>query len=215
MQQDKAGKAGFKQEKAYLVYMRENLKVQFVCFETKLAKEPFIKRWEQFNRSAKSDADVTLQQSEKNGTYLYIAQHRFVNDETQFVFSKENRSSRVARERITTNHAGGYAVIQAEKLQEASYNESKVFVFLTDHASDLDLYKRLSEGGKLNIYQAYYENCKYAYILEYFIKTKLAEALLGQLQDYDITETGIYKEWSLPKNANPKKKEGNYVWPTF
>ncbi len=195
--------------------MMENSKVQFVCFETKLAKEPFIKRWEQFKRSAKSDADVTMQESEKNGSYLYIAQHRFVNDESQFVFSKENRSSRVAQERITTIHAGGYSIIQAEKLQDAAANERKVFVFVTDFKADLNLYKKLSAGGKLNIYQAYYENCKYAYILEYFIKTKMAEALLAQLKQYDAAEIGVYKECPLPKNANSKKKEDLYVWPTF
>ena len=47
--------------------MREDKIVQFVVFETTLAKEQFLMQWEQFTRSVNSDQDVTLQQSEKNG----------------------------------------------------------------------------------------------------------------------------------------------------
>ena len=38
--------------------------VQFVCFETTLASDQFIRRWEEYNRSESSDMNVTLQQRE-------------------------------------------------------------------------------------------------------------------------------------------------------
>ena len=96
--------------------MTPNTKVQFVIFETTLSSEPFIKRWSEFKRSPKSDADVTVQQSDHNGTSRYIAQHRFASEEVQFVFTKEKRSSRVAQEIIKSTKAGGYSILQVASI---------------------------------------------------------------------------------------------------
>jgi hypothetical protein len=157
--------------------MRKDNKVQFVFFETTLDKEPFIKRWEQYRRSDKSDIDVTVQQFEKDGLFSYIAQHRFETEEIQFVFAKESKSSRLS--------------------------------------TDLAAYKKLADAGGLNIYQAYYENCKYAYILEYFSGTKTVPHLRDELRLLHGAEIGIYKECKLVKSKQVDKKEGFYVWPTF
>ncbi len=190
-------------------------KVQFVCFETTLDKEPFMKRWEQYTRSSNSNADVTLQQSEQNGIFRYIAQHRFISGELQFVFSKEPRASKVVQTQIKTTQTGGYSILQAERLDVAAANERKVFIFLTDPQTDLTLYKRLTVAFKLNIYEAYYENCKYAYILEYFVKSKDVALLQEQLKMQDVADVDIYKEWVPAKNLNNDKKTREfYVWPT-
>lgn len=196
--------------------MTLNTKVQFVLFETILSAEPFMIRWKEYTRSPKSDTDVTLQQSDHNGGFRYIAQHRFANEEVQFVFTKEKRSSRIAQELIQSNIAGGYSILQAERLSGATPNERKVFAFITDPATDLKIYKDLSRDGKLNIYEPYYQNCKYAYILEYFIKSKQAEALMAQLKNPDITDVAIYHVCKIPKNLNsPEKEKEFYVWPSF
>jgi len=195
--------------------MRKDNKVQFVFFETTLDKEPFIKRWEQYRRSDNSDVDVTVQQSEKDGLFSYIAQHRFETEEIQFVFAKESKSSRLAQERIKSTYAGGYLTIQSERLQDAGSNDRKVFVCLPDASSDLAAYKRLALPGSLNIYQAYYENCKFAYILEFFSGTKTVAHLRDELRLLHAAEIGIFKECKLVKSKQVEKKEGFYVWPTF
>ncbi len=194
--------------------MTADKKVQFVCFETTLDKEPFIKRWEQFNTSLNSNVDVTLQQSKNNGVFRYIAQHRFISGELKFVFSKEARTSRIAQAQIKTTQAGGYSILQGERLSDANANESKVFVFVTDPRVDLDVFKIISPASKLNIYEAYYENCRYAYILEYFVKTKDAEGLIQQLKLHDVSEVGIYQECNRVKNQKNNKEKDFYVWPT-
>ena len=107
--------------------MIQNKKVQFVAFETVLSAESFLERWKNYTRSPKSDADVTLQQSEHNGFFRYIAQHRFASEETQFVFSREKRTSRLPQESIKFHLADGYSRLQEEKLTAAGPNESKVF----------------------------------------------------------------------------------------
>lgn len=201
--------------KAYLVKMATDKKVQFVCFETTLDKEPFMKRWEEYTRSSNSNADVTLQQSEQKGLFRYIAQHRFLSGELQFVFSKKPRASKVVQTQIKTTQPGGYSILQAERLDVAAANERKIFIFLTDPQADLTTYKELPVTFKLNIYEAYYENCKYAYILEYFVKSKDAELLQEQLKLHDVTDVDIYKEWVPVKNLNKNNKEKEfYVWPT-
>jgi hypothetical protein len=199
---------------AYLVGMETNERVQFVCFETALDKEQFGKRWEQYRRSSNSNMDVILQQSEKDGKFSYIAQHRFASGELEFKFSNEGRNSRIVQVPIKTTLAGGYSILQAKRSHNASGSESKVFIFLTDPKLDLNLYKQIFVAGNLNIYEAYYENCRYTYILEYFIKTKESVAVLEQMKSYDIAEVGIYKEYAHIKNPGSEKEKGFYVWPT-
>ena len=195
--------------------MTRNTKVQFVLFETILSVEPFIKRWKEYTRSSKSDADVTLQQSDYNGAFRYIAQHRFNSEEVQFVFTKEKRSSRLVQELIKLNIAGGYSILQAECLTGAGPNERKIFAFISDPTTDLTVYKDLSRDGKLNIYEPYYQNCKYAYILEYFIKSKQAEGVVEQLKILETADVAIYQECKIPKNLNAEKEKEFYVWPSF
>jgi hypothetical protein len=177
--------------------MREGKIVHFVCFETTLDTEQFIKRWEEYSRSVNSDLDVTLQKSEKDGTFTYVAQHRCDAGELQFFFTKTARSSRIRRVEIKTNQAGGYSILQAERMNNAGADESKVFAFLIYPQANLNIYRQLHAHSKLNIYEAYYENCKYAYILEFIVKNKYAAELMEQLKRYNVAEIGIYKECIL------------------
>lgn len=199
---------------AYLVAMETNEKVQFVCFETTLDKEQFSKRWEQFRHSLNSNKDVTLQQNETEGRFHYVAQHRFTSSELEFKFSNEGRNSRIVQVPVKSILAGGYSILQANRLHHAASNERKIIIFLSDPRADLKIYKQLLAGGNLNIYEAYYENCRYSFILEYYIKTKDSLAMLDQLKQYDISDIGIFKEYAHIKNVEGDAKKDFYVWPT-
>jgi hypothetical protein len=174
--------------------------VQFVCFETKLDSDQFMIQWEHFNRSANSDKDVVLQQSGHNGVFRYIAQHRCTTGEINFAFTKGKKSSHTAEIGIKTKQAGGYSVLQEERKNETHADESKVFTFITNAQVDLGIYRQLSAHTKLNIYQAYYENCTYAYILEFFVKDKYVPVLQEQLKSCAVTDFRIYKEMALQGN---------------
>lgn len=174
--------------------MRENKIVQFVSFETLLDTEQFIIQWEQFTKPDRSDQEITLQQSKKNDLFRYIAQHRYTVGKFDFVFSKARRSPHSPATPIRIEHEGGYSVLQLQRMNEARENESKIFAFVTSPSTDLNIFRQLSLNGKLNIYEAYYESCQYAYILEYFVKNEKAADLLHQLQERNTVETGIYRE---------------------
>jgi hypothetical protein len=170
--------------------------VHFVYFETALNPGQFIDKWENFLRSENSDGNVTLQQSNKNNLFKYIAAHRCSSEEFEFIFKKAARTTRVKEVEIRTKHLGGYSTLQEEKTRDAKTGESKLFVFLNYSNKDFVPYKQTQFPIKLNIYEAYYENCAYSYILEYFVKDKDVQALADQLLQYD-TAAEIYKECNL------------------
>lgn len=175
--------------------MSRNKVVHFVSFETLLDTEEFNTRWQEYTRSDNIDRDVTLQQSLKGNGFIYIAQHRCMSGEMPFVFEKARRSSRVRQIEIVTKLAGGYSKLQSERNDDPQEDETKIFAFIPEPVTDLNSYKNLSSvHGKLNIYEPYYENCKYAYILEFFEKSELSAELLESLKQKGISDTGIYKE---------------------
>ena len=186
----------------YLGAMKSDKIVQFVCFETslELSDEQFIANWEMYTRSSNSNRNVTIQRSEKKGQFKYIAQHRLPSGDIRFVFEKARRSSRIPELEIKSKQAGGYSLLQLHRKQEALENESKIFAFLVHPTVELDNFRQLAVNGKLNIYEAYYENCRYAYILEYFVKDMHVEELVEQLKLHKADETGVYKEFALQES---------------
>lgn len=177
--------------------MRTGKIMHFVYFETTLDGEEFITRWESFLRSSNSDVDVTLQESKKNNLCRYIAQHCCDSGEFLFTFTKAAKTTRSRQVEIKTIQLGGYSILQEEKAGDTKANESKVFVFLNYSNKDFEHYKQAGVHSKLNIYEAYYENCVYAYILEYYVKNNYLEELETQLQQYDAAEIRVYKECAL------------------
>jgi hypothetical protein len=177
--------------------MSQDTIVQFVSFETTLDREEFITKWQEYTRSNNSDRNVTMQQSAKENGFRYLVQHRCATGGPGFVFEKGKRSSRTPEIGITTKLAGGYSYLQSKRKNDINANECKVFAFLTSPSADLDVFRQLDANSQLNIYEAYYENCRYAYILEFFVKNKNAAELLDSLKKIDVAETGIYKECAL------------------
>ncbi len=176
--------------------MRAETIVQFVVFETALDSDAFLDRLKEYNRSIDSDVNVILQQHIlKNGKFKYVSQHKCSSPEFQFVFKKERKVSKTREAEVRKRLAGGYTALQHDHNDEIKKNESKIIVFIIDPLADLDSFRQFSVHGKLNIYQAYYENCEFAYILEFFIKNEYAADVLQQLKILtSFAEAGIYKE---------------------
>jgi len=176
--------------------MKEQTIVQFVVFETTLDSREFWVRWEQYNQSMHDEATVTLQRHVlKNGHFKYVAQHKCSSKEFQFVFNNKRKPSKNPGAEIRKKLAGGYSVIQLQCTGETKPDESKIMIFILDQSTDLDSFRQFSVHGKLNIYEAYYENCEFAYILEFFVKNEYAADVLQQLKILtSFAEAGIYKE---------------------
>ena len=176
--------------------MKEETIVQFVVFETTLDSEAFFLQWERYKQSMNDESDITLQQHVlQNGRFKYISQHKCSSSDFRFVFNKERRVSKTPEAEIRKKLAGGYSALQLECTGETKKDESKIIVFVQDPQTDLDSFRQFCVHGKLNIYEAYYENCQFAYILEFFVKNEYAVAVLQQLKILtSFAEAGIYKE---------------------
>ncbi|HEV8507912.1 MAG TPA: hypothetical protein VGQ53_21050 [Chitinophagaceae bacterium] len=176
--------------------MKEETIIQFVAFETALDSTDFFTQWEQYKRSMDGQWNATLQQHTlKSGKFKYVSQHRCSADEFQFVFQKERRWSKFPEVEVRKKLAGGYSVLQCESVKEAAAGESKILIFIDDYGADLDSFRHFCVHSKLNIYEAYYENCIFTYILEVFVKDEQANDLLQQLEiRASFSEAGIYKE---------------------
>jgi hypothetical protein len=177
--------------------MRTDKVVHFVWFETSLDSDQFINKWEHYTSSVNSDKHVTLQGSKRNNLFKYVAQHRCDSAEFQFLFTKAAKNTRAKETEIKTRQIGGYSILHEQRTHETKKGEDKVFAFLIRPDADLNFYQQLKVLNKLNIYGAYYENCAYAYILEFFVKHEHASALVEQLQQHSSVEVGIYKEYAL------------------
>ena len=191
--------------------MTNDKDAQFVFFETELDKDEFVKRWKEYTRSLNTDVKVVLQQSGEPGAYRYIAQHFIEGAELSFTFSSGELRSKVPRARIKTSQAGGYHLIKKGDHQAGA--TVKIFAFIKDPDVDMDVYTGLSAYSTPNIWEAYYQNCRYAYILEYFISKLYAKELLDRLQLHKVDEPGIYKEFTYKNNINYNDLHKNYVWP--
>lgn len=181
--------------------MKTNKIIHFVYFETLLCSNDFFVRWQHYNRSANSDDNVTLQESKKGDTFTYIAEHRCNEDDFNFVYTKSSAKPLLKKQtEIRKIQLGGYSIIQQQHNGNAKEDEDKLFVFLTELNSDINAYNNIHTSAKLNIYKAYFENCSYAYILQYYIKHTEVVELRQSLQLFNTTRPVVYKEFKKQYN---------------
>lgn len=181
--------------------------MQFVSFETTMPTDEFRTQWKEYNKLVSSKQEVTLQQ-EVDGKSLsrYLSQHRFEENDLTFRFQKERKSTRGQEIELRIKEAGGYLAVQLQCDHESSSGSCKVFVFL-DSTPELENYKELLSYQYLNIYQAYYENCSYTFIMEFFVENSQIPELMEQLKLKNLaSKIGIYKECHNTKNVKNSTK---------
>jgi hypothetical protein len=89
---------------------------------------------------------------------------------------------------------GGYLLSHLARRGDCQPDESKVFCFVQNSKADLKLYQEMTRNGNCNIYSAYYENCRFAYILEFFAKDNRVKEMQEMLTQYGFDHVAIYKE---------------------
>lgn len=177
--------------------MKKDTLVQFVCFETSIELDEFVPKWEHFARESgnKKPESTLLQQAVTKTKFKYISQHKWPQDDFQFVFMKGRHSEHFPECRVKVVQAGGYTPLQIQCKHETVPDAAKIMVLISNAQTDITSFTQLQTYRYLNIYQAYYESSMYAYILEYFVKEKHAADLLQQLKTHaPNTEIVMYRE---------------------
>lgn len=173
--------------------------VQFVCYETSMNTEEFIVQWERFTKRFLSKGiEVTLQeQTLLKNKFKFVSRNVWPQDSFQFVFMEGRLSHNFPEGHVKVVEAGGYTPLQLE-CNHAKGDTLKILVFTKNPQTDLDAYKKMTGYRHLNIYEAYYESCKYVYIFEFFVKESGAKAFREQLDlQNNVAEIGVYKEYAM------------------
>jgi len=173
--------------------------VQFVCYETSMNTEAFVVQWERFTkRFLNKGIEVTLQEQilVKN-KFRFVSRNVWPQDSFQFVFMEGRLSHNFPEGHVKVVEAGGYTPLQIE-CNHAKADTIKIIVFAKSPQTDIDAYKKITGYRHLNIYEAYYESCKYAYIFEFFVKEAGADDFRKQLDlQNNLVEVGVYKEYAM------------------
>jgi hypothetical protein len=181
--------------------MKKDTIFQFVCFITNLDFEEFVAKWEPFaKRLMHKRVETTLHElAQTKGRFKYISQHQWSHDDFQFEFMEGRKGSEHFPEHtIKLLQAGGYTAMQVECSHNEMNGNMKVMAFISHRENDIDFYKNLSSFRYLNIYQAFYESCTYAYIMEFFAEESQVADLMQQLKTRAGIEMAIYKECLVP-----------------
>ena len=173
--------------------------VQFVCYETNMNTEEFVVQWERFTKRFLSKGiEVTLQeQMAVKNKFKFVSRNVWPQDSFQFVFMEGRLSHNFPEGHVKVVEAGGYTPLQVE-CNRAKGDLIKVLVFAKNPQTDIEIYKKIPGYQHLNIYEAYYESCKYVYIFEYFVKESDVVSFKTELDlQSTLTETGVYKEYTM------------------
>jgi hypothetical protein len=180
--------------------MKKDTLVQFVCFVTDLDFSEFITKWEFYAAQfMNTHSQMTLQEKfESRSKYKYVSQHECPDRDFEFAFMKGRNSVHFPEHKAKVIQAGGYMPLQLESPQKKEKGIVKLMAFISHDETDISFYSQLPLYRHLNIYQAWYESCLYAYVMEFFVEETHAAELLSQLKARDGAEAGLYKECNLP-----------------
>ena len=174
--------------------MQKDNIVHFVGFITAIESEDFVPQWESFARNFRSRAGgISLQQLQDTGMkrrFKYLSRHDHKDGNIRFSFMKERSSVHFPDQQVRVVQAGGYARVQSAP---GNSKDVSVMVFVNHKKTDTGFYSGLS-FSKLNIYQAYFENCLYSSVLEFLVPENKTAALLEELRSVEDIEVSLYKE---------------------
>ncbi len=172
----------------------ENL-LQFVGYITQLNSDEFLLQWESFAKENRiKDSSVVLQQGiETKGKYKFLSIHNCRKDEFNFDFMKSRKSRVFPEQKVKVMQTGGYISIGPGLSSIEEEAELRILAFLSPSIINLDFFNQLPFSQSMKTYQAYYENCTYGHILEFFITEVELPVLMAQLTTGPIIDTAVYR----------------------
>ena len=175
--------------------MQEENIIQFVGFVTDFAHEEFYNQWEYYSGTFDTVPDTTIlqQASGAKNRFQYVSQHEFREQGLNFAFRKNAFRRNSPEMKITVTQLGGYTPVKVGCKYCDESNDVKVMAFISHEQTNIETYSQIVPYRCMNIYRAYYENCVYAYILEFFTTEPDADSLLQKLKSHAGTDAEIYK----------------------
>jgi hypothetical protein len=191
--------------------MQEDNIVQFVCFKTKLDFSEFVEKWEFYtSRFDMNKKKSTLQKQDfSKGGFKYVSQHTQPSEDFRFAFMKGRESEYFPDHNVKVTQAGGYSLLQTGKVYRYEDGINKIMLFINDSRTGVDFLTFMPAYRHRNIYKAYFENCLYSYILEFFVKEGDTDDFILEMKQYDWAELEVYKEYMT--TPGPKRKKSKEI----
>ena len=191
--------------------MNKDTIVQFICITSILEPEEFIDMWESYADLRVDDTtNILLQEgvTEKNGNrFNYVIQHKSSAADFRFAFMKERSRMHPPEQKARIKLAGGYQPVQLQSTYNNVKEDARIVVFVAQGETELEFYRSQS-FHYLNIYEAYFENCAFGNVMEFFVSEQESHSLVEQLKAMPGVEAGIYKDCSI---FQPLNKVADYA----
>lgn len=183
--------------------MNKDSIIHFVGFITQLHREKFTEQWARYAResSITPGGDIAILQERANtaGKYKYISQHEFSEENFRFSFLKNRSTENFPEQKARVVMLGGYTPVEIGNQRWNEKTDAKILVFLSRDSITIDSYRDILYTYSLNIYEPFYENCAYSYILEFFSRKNETAALVTELQKRkEGEELSMYGKCRIP-----------------
>ena len=173
--------------------------VQFVGFTSRIEPEEFISLWVPFAMKLNANPDsMSLHQhlpDTGSQKFNFISKHSSGPGEFNFAFMKGRDKLSFPDNKARVIQMGGYMPVKQSPKKKPATGEVGVLVFIPHDERDLDSYKEL-DGTIVNHYEAYFENCAYGIILEYYVSKKNVDGFIASVRANKGVEAGQFRERS-------------------
>jgi hypothetical protein len=173
--------------------------VQFVGFTSRLDPEEFISLWVPFARKLNASREgMMLDQNlpqEGSQRFHFVSRHSSGPVEFNFAFMKGRDKPSFPENKARVMQLGGYMPMKTPVKRKPTASESRILAFVPHEERDLSGFREL-DSFMSNRFEAYYENCAYGNILEYFLPKKQLISAVSLLKSVRGVDAGEYKERS-------------------
>ena len=176
--------------------MNKDSIVQFVRFVSSLEPDEFMEIWRPFARLLCDDRESILLEemvpAKTSSRLSYVSQHICSPEDFSFAFMKGKTTAHLPEHKASVKQLGGYLPIQIQSPRNNPKVNSRILSFVGHGEMELAFYQQQT-FQYLNIYEAYFENCAYNYVLEYFVEPEKATDLLAELNNRTNVEAARFK----------------------
>lgn len=178
--------------------MKKNNIYEFVCFETLLELKDFRQQWDEFARFFLDKGVERIVLNKKDSEkikYRYVSKKQWPVESFQDVFSAAKLPGSFAANQVKVLPKGGYASIEMGHEKKAEKTEVQVIAFVHDDIIDTKKMRENKLCKSMNIYEAFYQNSKYNYIIEFFTDKAHTDQLVAAIKnEFSKAEIGVFAE---------------------
>ena len=175
--------------------MENQIITQFVGFATNMNIETFAREWERYTQSFKGIDTTGILYSEKRKNtkaFGYISKIEWPQDDYNSTLAGSHKNGRFSENKARGIELGGYTSIEEKRVCRALNSDATIIAFISHNENDIHFYEGLPFYSQIIIYQAYYENCNYGYIIVFTVPEAGTEVLLQKLLQRPGVEASQY-----------------------